>query len=97
MLLCTFQELYVQAARSRYARSYNLHSGLRPSLVFKENTFSNDMPHLADSAVSIDSEYCKLTIIKELYSSKLSWESVIVLFDNNWTSNRYNGMLEMYG
>ena len=33
-----------QAARPRYARSYNLHSGLRPSLVFKPITFSKVMP-----------------------------------------------------
>ena len=26
--------LYLQAALPRYVRSYNLHSGLRPSLVF---------------------------------------------------------------
>ena len=36
--------LFIQAARPRYPRSYNLHSGLRPSLVFTANTFSNDKP-----------------------------------------------------
>ena len=32
-------ELYIQAARPRYARSYNLHSGLWPSLVFTAYAF----------------------------------------------------------
>ena len=41
-LIVEFNKL--QAARPRYARSYSLHSGLRPSLVFRANTISNDMP-----------------------------------------------------
>ena len=32
-------KLSIQAARPRYARSYNLHSGLRPSLVLKHTPF----------------------------------------------------------
>ena len=41
---CNNRVLIIQAAHPRYARPYNFHSGLRPSLVFRANTFSNDMP-----------------------------------------------------
>ena len=38
-----FFPLDSQAVRSRYARSYNFHSGLRPSLVFMACSISNDI------------------------------------------------------
>ena len=73
--------LCVQASRPRYARSSNLHSGLRPSLVFKVYSFSIYMPVELDT-VEPDSN-------GQVSSSRINLNDNFLMFKGSYTYRLY--------